>query len=142
MNLIEQASAAITELHQLTSGFGTGSTPDPHSVLGYQSKIVYLESRLGQEMAKRFGAKEKAYITRKIAEAKEYRKGRINTKTVADSTQEALLSVENELIRENETAEVYESYRLMLQSLDKAFRHSMQVVSHLNKAESRPSHNQ
>ena len=141
-NLIQDASAAITELHQLTSGFGTGSTPDPHSVLGYQSKIVDLHSRLGQEMSRKFGGKESAYLTRKITEAKQYRHGRIELKkTGGDSAQYALEQVESDMIRENEAAEEYESYRLMLQSLDRAFHHASQVISFLGKAEGR-SHSQ
>jgi hypothetical protein len=142
MTLIEDASSAIRNLHELTSGFGSGGTPDPLSVLGYQSKIVELHSKLGQEMSRKFGGKESAYLTRKIAEAKMYRQGRKELKTVADSSQEALTFVENDMIRENQAAEEYESYRLMLQSLDKAFQHSMQTVSFLGKAESRSSSNQ
>lgn len=138
MSLLQEATLALLDLHKLTSAFSSGSTPDPVSVLGYQSKLVDLHARLGQEMAKKFGSKESRYLARKLEEAKHYRKGRIELKkTGIDSTQDALLAVGEEFQAEIDSAEEYEAYRTMLQSLDRAFSHSMQVVSFLGKAESR-----
>jgi len=143
MTLIEEATATLLALHELTKGFGEGSTPDPHSVLGYQSKIVDLHSRIGQAMAKKFGGKEGRYLKRKMAEAKEYRRGRIDLKkTGIDSTNDALLAVGEESQAEIDSAEEYESYRMMLKSLDNAFSHTMQTVSYVSKAESRSSSHQ
>lgn len=143
MTLIQDASTAITGLHTLTSSFGNNAAPDPYSVLAYQSKIVSLYEKLGQEMSRKFGKKESEYLSRKISEAKAYRHGRIELKkTGGDSAQYALEQVEKDMERENQAAEEYESYRLMLQSLDKAFQHSFQVVSFVKSSESRPSYNQ
>jgi len=138
--LLLEASAAMRGLHSLTVSFGTGSTPDPQSVLAYQSKIVSIHERLGQEMARKFGAKERAYLNRKIQEAKQYQHGRIELKkTASDSSKDAILAVGDELDKEIESAQEYESYRLMLQSLERAFQHSIQVVSLLKTSESSSS---
>lgn len=137
MTLIEQASQAITELHMLTMSFSRGEIPNPVQVLAYQSKIVQLHTDIGQEMSQKFGFKEAAYIQRKIMEAKSYRKGRENLKTVADSSSNAISEIEEEYRQERQTAEEYESYRLMLQSLDKAFQHTFQVVSFVKSSENR-----
>ena len=138
MTLLQEATETLVNLHHLTMGFSTGSSPDPHSVLGYQSKITYLHQMLGQEMARKFGAKESRYLDRKLSEAKNYIKGRIDLKkNASDSTRDALIGVEGEYRTEISSAEEYESYRSMLKSLDHAFSHTMQVVSFIGKSESR-----
>jgi len=87
-------------------------------------------------MAKKFGGKEGRYLKRKMAEAKEYRRGRIDLKkTGIDSTNDALLAVGGEFQAEIDSAEEYESYRIMLRSLDNAFSHTLQVVGFLKTAE-------
>jgi hypothetical protein len=136
--LLQEASAVLRALHELTVGFSKASPPDPVSVLGYQSKIVDLHHRLGQEMSKAFGSKETRYLNRKIEEAKQYRQGRIEFKlTAADATRDSLLAVGEEFQLEIDTAQIYESYRTMLQSLDRAFTHTCQVVNFLSRSESR-----
>ena len=96
-NLIEEAKTTLLSLHELTKRFGDGFIPDAHAVLARQSDIVRLHLEVGQEMAKKFGAKESRYLARKIEEAKQYRHGRIELKkTASDSTQDALLAVGEE----------------------------------------------
>lgn len=140
MSLLLEATQAMTKLHQLTSALKTGSSPDPYSILGIQSDLVRLHWLLGEEMSRKFGAKERMYLARKIEQAKQYQKGRVDLKlTIGDSTEAALLAVGEEYGREIESAEEYERYRIFLKSIQAAIDHSRQVVSFLKSAESSPS---
>jgi hypothetical protein len=136
MTVLQEATEAILDLHALTRGFGTGSPPDPSSVLGYQSNLVRLHMELGQEMARKFGTKESAYLSRKIAEAKEYKNGRINLKkTGGDSTQDALLAVGEEFNREIESATEFEQYRNMIRSMQNAIDFARTTISYIKSGE-------
>src|SRR5436853_363296 len=73
----EEAKTAMLELADLTEGFATGSPPDPQSVLGYESRIIKLYCLLGEQMAHKFGAKEKAYLARKVEQARQHAHGRV-----------------------------------------------------------------
>lgn len=139
MTILHSATAAMVKLHALTTSFSNGSTPDAYSVLGIQSDLVDLYRQVGDEMASKFGAKESAYLCRKIEEAKQYQKGRLDpAKKIADVTQEALLAVGDEMNREIEAATEYKSYRTMLRSIQNALDYSRSVVSFVKTAESSP----
>jgi hypothetical protein len=115
------------------------SQPDVYSLLAVQADLVRLHMELGQAMAKEFGAKESAYINRKIAEANQYVAGRSNPKKkIADVTQESLLAVGEEFDKEIQSAVTYESYRTLLRSLQNALDYSRTVVSFLKQTESLP----
>lgn len=136
MTILQDSTQAILDLHALTKGFAQGSPPDPSSVLGYQSNLVRLHMELGQEMARKFGTKESAYLSRKIAEAKEYKNGRINLKkTGGDSAQDALLAVGEEFNREIESATEYEQYRQMIRSMQNAIDFARTTISFIKSGE-------
>ncbi len=136
MSILEEATQAILSLHALTKGFAQGSPPDPSSVLGYQSNLVRLHMELGQEMSRKFGTKEAAYLGRKIAEAKQYKHGRIDLKkTGGDSERDALLAVGEEIEKEIESATEFEQYRNMIRSMQNALDHSRTVVSFIKSGE-------
>lgn len=136
MTPLDDAAQAMVTLHQLTSGLKAGSPPDVYSLLGIQSDLVQAYLDIGQEMARKFGAKESAYLARKIAEANEYRKGRIDPKRkIADVANDALLAVGEEFQREIDLAEEYERYRTLLRSLQNSLDYARQVTSFMRSAE-------
>lgn len=135
MTLLEESAQAIRTLHSLCVNMRE-SQPDVYSLLAVQADLVRLHAELGQSMAQQFGAKEGAYISRKIAEANQYIRGRQDPKRkIADVTQESLLAVGEELQREIETAMTYEQYRALLKSLQNALDYARTTVSFLKSAE-------
>ena len=140
VSLIQDATQAMVTLHNLTSALKHGSTPDAHTILGIQSDLVDFYRQVGEEMATKFGAKEAAYLSRKIAQAQQYQKARIELKmTGGDSAEAAMLAVAEEYSRENENATEYERYRTFLRSIQNAIEHTRQTVSFLKTAENSPS---
>jgi hypothetical protein len=139
-SVLQEASASIRELHSLCMGMRSGSSPDPYSVLGIQADLIRLHMDLGLEMAQKFGSKESAYLSRKIAEANQYRAGRKDvSKKIADVTNDAILAVGEETQREIDSAVEYESYRTMLRSIQNALDYARSVVSFVKTAETSPS---
>src|SRR4051794_30920779 len=97
MTLLEESKQAMLDLSTLTEGIAHGAPPDVHSVLGYQSKLVRFHALLGEEMAKKFGGKERAYIQRKVDQAKEHVRGRAQLKlTSKDAEEKAFLAVQQQ----------------------------------------------
>src|SRR5215210_1346273 len=95
MKLIEEAKAAMLELADLTEGIARGEPPDVHSVLGYQAKMIRYHCLLGEQMSRTFGAKERAYLGRKIAQAEHHEHGRVTLElTSKDAEQRALVGSE------------------------------------------------
>lgn len=126
----------MVELHKLTSGLKHGEIPNPVLVVGIMSDLVKAHEDIGQEMAQRFGAKERAYLHRKLQEAKQYQAGRMDIKKrIADVSNDAMLSVGEEYEKEIERAEEYESYRTFLRSLQNAIDYSRTVISFLKTSE-------
>lgn len=137
MSIIDDSTKAMIQLHQLTSGMKNGSVPDAVSILGIQSDLVDFYRQIGEEMSQKFGVKESAYLNRKIAEANEYRKGRLNPdKKIADVSTDALLAVGEEFQREIDSAEEYERYRTFLRSLQNALDYARSVASFVKTSES------
>jgi hypothetical protein len=141
MSYLDDARQALQQLHDLTMSFGQGGTPDPHSVLACQSRLVRLYSLIAEERTKKFGAKESAYLARKIQQAKQYQKGRITLDgkrmmSAADATEAALLAVGDEFQREIDTATEFELYGAFLKSIQNALDYGRQVTSTLKRSES------
>src|SRR4051794_16769033 len=59
-SLLEEAKQAMLDLAELTEGIARGAPPDVHSILGYQARLVRFHALLGEEMARKFGGKERA----------------------------------------------------------------------------------
>lgn len=139
MTHIAEAKEAIIGLHQLTIGFLNGSQPDAQSVLGYQSKMVRLHALLSEEMSRTFGNKERAYLNRKIEQAKQHAHGRVELKlTSKDAEEAAFISVRQRYEDEISRMEEYELMRALLRSLQNALDYSRQVVSYLKTVEHSP----
>src|SRR5438128_1490974 len=127
MTLLEEAKGAMLDLAELTSGFGRGAPPDPFSVLGYQSNLVRLYALLGQEMSRKFGTKENAYLSRKLAQAEQHTRGRIDLKlTSKDSEEFAFRQVKKQYEEEIRQLEEFELHKIFLKSLQNALDHSRQ----------------
>jgi hypothetical protein len=136
MSLLEESVQAIHNVHSLCVNM-KNAQPDVYSLLGIQADLLKLHTDLGQEMAHKFGAKESAYIGRKIAEANQYVKGRQNpAKKIADVNQDSLLAVKGDCDREIEAAVTYERYRTLLKSLQNSLDYARTVVSFLKTSES------
>jgi hypothetical protein len=136
MSVLQESTQAILDLHSLCVNMAT-SQPDVHSLLGIQANLVRLHTELGQELAARFGAKESAYVSRKISEAQQYVHGRKDpAKKIADVAQESLLAVGEEFEKEIEAAVTYERYRTLLKSLQNSLDYCRSVVSFLKTSES------
>ena len=136
MSLIQQAKKAMLDLAELTSGFSRGAPPDPHSVLAYQSELVRLYALIGEDMSRTFGLKEMAYLSRKIEQAKQHTKGRVDLRmTSKDSEERAFREVKGLYEQEIQAMESFELHRVFLKSLQAAIDHSRQVVSFLGKQE-------
>lgn len=140
MTIIDQAKQAMLNLHNLTIGFRSGSPPDPHSVLGYQSEIMWLYAQLGEEMAKTFGSKERAYLTRKIEQARLHAHGRVEMKlTSKDAEEAAFRAVKEQYDAEIDAMQEFELLRVMLKSLQNALDHTRTVVSFIKTTEKNDS---
>lgn len=142
MTTLQRAVSAMQELHSHAVGFRTGEVPNPNLILGIQADLVLIHMELGQEMAQKFSTKEQAYLSRKIAEANEYRAGRMDTilKLVAtDAQQYARLKVTTEATEEIRSAMEFEQYRVFLKSLQNAIESTRQIISFVGRAENHPS---
>src|SRR4051812_46851427 len=108
MSVVDDAKQAILDLHELTKGLGDGVTPDVQSILGIHSRMVRLHMDLGVEMCQRFGAKERAYLARKIAQATEHLHGRRTLNlTSKDAEEAAVVRVRQEHLEEIDRMEEY-----------------------------------
>lgn len=137
MSVLAEAKQALLDLHSLTKGLKDGRTPDAASVLGHQAELVRLHALLGEDMAARFGGKERAYLARKIAQAKEHANGRVNLKlTSKDAEEAALLAVGEEFNNEIDVMETYELYRIMMKSLQNGIDFARSVASFVKTSES------
>src|SRR4051794_38275054 len=97
MPLLDDAKQCMLDLSELTEGIARGAPPDVHSVLGYQARLVRYHALLGEEMAKKFGGKERAYIQRKVDQAREHARRRVELKlTSKDSEEAAFLAVQRQ----------------------------------------------
>lgn len=135
MTHLDDARLALVGLNDLTKRIKDGSPPDPHSVLGYMSDLVRLYSLIGEDMAQRFGAKERSYLNRKIAQAKEHAKGRVTFKSSKDAEEAAFLAVGEEYQREIDAMQEFELYRVMLRSIQNAIDFSRTMISFLKASE-------
>lgn len=140
-NLTATCASTMIELHKLTSSMKEGKAPNPFVILGIQSDLVDLYRRLGEEMSQKFGAKERATITRRAEQARIYMRDRFGEvkKAAKDSETASLLAVAAQLGEEASAAESFMLYENLLFSLDRAIRHSAQVVSFLGKSENMSS---
>lgn len=59
MSLPDEAKECLLDLSELTEGIARGFPPDVHNVLGFQSRLVRYHALVGEEMAKKFGGKER-----------------------------------------------------------------------------------
>lgn len=138
--ILEEATAAMKELHALTTGMKQGSPPDAMTILGIQSDLVNFYREIGEDMARKFGTKERSYLERKISQAQQYQKARLELKmTGGDSSEASLLAVGDEFNKEIESAVEYERYRTFMKAIQNAIDSSRQTVSFLSKAEFHPS---
>jgi len=114
-------------------------TPSGHTLFTLYNELLDVYTALGEEMCKRFSAKERAYISRKIEAAKHYRKGRHEEKlNVKDSEMNALELSEIQLNAEIDQAEIYEQYRTIRDSVDRAISYIRSLNSYLKISEQLP----
>jgi len=131
MMLIDESRTALFALSDLASG-----NPDPVSVLKVQADLVRLHLLVGEEMCRKYSAKERSYLARKLAQAKSYQHGRMELKmTGGDASEAALLASGEDYTREIDAAAEYESYRILLKSIQNAIDVSRQLVSFYRGAE-------
>ena len=136
MTVLQEAKQSLLDLADLTGTIANGGNPDPHSVLGYQSKLVRYYALVGEEMARQFGAKERAYLSRKIAQAKEHIKGRRDLNmTSKDAEERAFQEVEQLHADEIDRMESFELYRVFLKSLQNGLDHTRSIIAYLKRAE-------
>src|SRR4051794_20757846 len=116
--LLDEAKQALLDLSELTEGIARGEPPDVHGVLGFQSRMVRYHALVGEEMARKFGAKERAYLTRKIEQAQQHQHGRVALElTSKDSEERAFGEVRKLYEEEIDRMEEFELYRVFLKSL-------------------------
>jgi hypothetical protein len=135
MSLIEQATQAMIDLHDLTTDMKDGPVPSPLIILGIQSDLVDFYRKVGKEMSQKFGAKERAYLKRKLQQSTQYGLRRQEKKTVGDSTNQAMLAVEIEYNAEIDRIEEFMEYQTFLKSLQNAIDYARTFVSFFKKSE-------
>ena len=129
-----QAANLLNRIQQETNGMREGRYPSPNVTLDLHRELVGMYSALSEEMCQKFSAKERAYLSRKIAEANQYRAGRHDDKlTVKDAEVAARLNVGEEVEKEIDSSSEYEQYRALLRSLDHALDYIRSLTSYLKK---------
>lgn len=136
MSSIQQAAATMQELVKATQGMAEGQMPSPNQVFDIYGRLVGLYAEIGEEMCRKFNAKERAYLHRKIEAAKAYQRGRHDEKlTSGDAQQSSLLSVGEEIEKEIETATEYEQYRTLRKSIESALDFCRSLQSFISRSE-------
>lgn len=134
--VIEEAQQAMLHLTSLTSRLRDGFTPDPYAILACQSDLVRLHMQLGVEMSRKFGDKERAYLSRKVEQARQHAHGRRNLElTSKDAEERAFQEVRKMHEEEIDRMEEFELMRALMKSLQNAFEHSRSIGSYLKDAE-------
>jgi hypothetical protein len=129
----------MLDLSELTEGTARGLPPDVHSVLGYQSRPVRYHTLVGEEMAKKFGGKERMYLTRKIEQARQHIHGRRDLNLTGKDAEERAVQEATALhVEEINRMEDFELYRVFLKSLQTAFEHTRSIVSFLKRRGENP----
>jgi len=120
-------------------------TADPTSVppatlFKLYNRLIEAYTNLGEEMCRKFSAKERSYLARKIAQAKAYQGERYKEKiSVKDAEMTAMLSVGGEAEKEIEAAAEYEGYRTLIGSVDRAIDFTRSLISYSKYSEKLPS---
>jgi len=138
MNLIEQSKACLIALVEETKRMDE-SVPSPYRLAGIQAEILECYIKVGQEKARRFSSKESSYLRRKIAQAVQFRKGRLDEKikSAKDAEMQAVGMIEKECQDEIDTATTYLEYQILLSSLDRGFEHARSILSLIKTTEKR-----
>jgi len=135
MLTLEQAAATMQELVKATQGMSVGEMPSPNQIFDIYGRLVGLYAKIGEEMCRKFNAKERAYLHRKIEAAKVYQKGRYDKLTSGDAQQSSLLAVGEEIDKEIETATAYEQYRTLRKSIEAAIDFARSIQSFISRSE-------
>lgn len=136
MSHLTEAVTAMKTLHDLCLSFGRGIPPDGYSVLGIVNDLVYLNGKIAEEQAQKFGGSQHKKLTRKIEEAKQHRSFREMKKTMAECDKEAMLAVGEEYKTEIDAMEEYELYVAMMRAIQEAVRFGISVNSTVRQQES------
>ena len=138
MNLIEQSKACLIALVEETKRM-EDSVPNLYRLASLQSEILECYVKVGQEKACKFNSKESAYLRRKIAQAVQFKKGRMSEKikSAKDAEMEAVSMIETECQNEIDTATTFIEYQALLASLDKGFEHARSIISLIKTSENR-----
>lgn len=135
MNPYQSAAALLHELHNECQGMKTGAYPSIHVLHDIYGRLVKAYQDIGDNLNKSFSAKERSYLSRKIAEAKNYKKGRMEKMTCKDAEIEALDMTANKYEQQIIDMENYEKHRHLLRSIDRAIEFCRSIRSYLNTAE-------
>lgn len=143
MSLYTEAVGLLAQLAEETKDLDRGRIPGILKLLSIQGRIVDLNARLGQELSFQFSAKEKAYISRKIEQAKQHLRGRRELKlTSKDAEEEAILAIGEEWQNELESMSTWEGTRTLRQSLENAYDFIRGLLSFIKWQEPKSSPNQ
>lgn len=117
------------------SRFDGGTVPSIPQLFAFWGELVQISGLVSQELSRRFSAKEKANIDRKIAHAKAYISHRKLKLTGKDSEIEALNSIETQFMNELDAMSDYEDMKLLLQSIDRAISFIQSLQSRIANME-------
>lgn len=133
--ILSTAKAHMLELHSLTVAMRNGELPSAVLLLGIQADLVNSYQQVSEEMVSMFSAKERAYLQRKVEQAKQHAKGRLRNMTSKDAEEAAFVEVQGQYTQEIASMETFELYRTFRSSLEKAIDHCRTVVSFLKTSE-------
>lgn len=133
-NIYQQTASLLNELKQSTSQMHEGVYPTIHQLNDYHARLVDMFYQIGESASPTFGAKEHAYLNRKLAQGKTYKHARLDSnikKAIKDAENEALESVEDEYKLQIAAEENYERHKMLRSSVGRAIDFIRSLTSQL-----------
>jgi hypothetical protein len=138
MDLFQQATALMEKIVNETKDIRSGILPSVYELTALQAELTDLFYRMGEEEARLFNAKERAILDRRCAAARHHLAGRRERGlTQGDAKEEALELARTEHEAEINQESLFEHFRILRNSLDRAFSFLAQTISTLKNLESR-----
>lgn len=140
-SVLSQAAKVMGEYIAQTERMKQGEIVSPYEINNVGREMTAVHWDVSMELATKFSAKEKSYLTRKIAQANHYEKGRWDEKlkSAKDAENKALILSTAELYAEVDRASEYEQLRLIQRSLERAIEQNRSSLSlmklHENEAQ-------
>lgn len=138
MSIFDESTALMQKIVAETKGIRDGTIPGIYELTSLQAELIDLFYRLGQEEARLFNAKERAILDRRCAAARHHLAGRRDRGlTVGDAKEQAIELAKAEHEAEIAEESLYESMKILRDSLDRAFSFLAQTISTLKQSETR-----